>query len=145
MAILKGIFLFLFIILGLILQPIFWLIALFIPNDKTIYYHTIRKFKDHNINGNLKHTSFISQEDFEKLESKLLSTHETIGIIRPYETKPKIKFLGFIYGAQTPEGGEILKCKTSGNLWELSVPDNAYRGYFMGINLSEDEIKEYLK
>jgi hypothetical protein len=68
-----------------------------------------------------------------------------IGTTAYYKPKPKVNFLFYEYGAQEWEGGFIYKCNSDGKLWELSVPENAYRGYFKGINLSEEEIKEYLK
>ncbi|WP_422348517.1 hypothetical protein [Flagellimonas sp.] len=146
MNLIKTIGIILIFILGLLIQPILWFVSLFVPDDKTSYYHNTRSFVRHNsICDKYWHDLFHSEMEFQEFETKMTSEFVPIGATSHYEPKPKVKFLFYQYGAQEWEGGFIYKCKSDGKLWELSVPENAYRGYFKGIDLNEKEIEEYLK
>lgn len=136
----------LIIILGFIIQPILWFVSLFVSEDKTSYYHHIRSFIRHKSPcDEYWHDLFNSEVEFSEFETNMNTNFTLIGTTAYYKPKPKVNFLFYEYGAQEWEGGFIYKCNSDGKLWELSVPENAYRGYFKGINLSEEEIKEYLK
>lgn len=144
--ILKLILLYIIILFGIIVKPFLWFISLFIANDKTEYYHTIRKFI-HTKNNCKKYwkESFPSESDFIEFEKKLNTEFTPIAPTISYTPKPKVKFLIYEYGAETSEGGYIYECNACKTLWELSEPDNAYRGYFKSINLHKTEIDNYLK
>ncbi|MGM1057534.1 MAG: hypothetical protein ACQEWG_16730 [Bacteroidota bacterium] len=142
----KTIGLFIVFLFELILRPFLWFASLFASDEKTTYYHNVRDFVHHKcICDNYWYDSFKSERVFEEFESKMINDFIPVGATAYYEPKPKVTFLFLQYGAQDWEGGFIYKCKTCKNLWELSDPDNAYRGYFKGINLDLEEIKEYLK
>lgn len=112
----------------------------------TVYYHNVRCFSHHNCNCDFSwYDSFHSQVDFEKFDRTILNLFKPLGHTEWYSPKPKIKFLFYEYGAENPEGGFIYECKTCNQLWELSVPENAHRGYFKGIDLNKEEIEKYLK
>ena len=146
MNILKIFILILIVLFGILIQPLLWLIALFVPDDKSIYYHTLRSFTLHNCKCDSNwHNSFLSQMDFEELDKKNLTQFKPIGHTLRYSPKPKARILIYEYGAQKSEGGFIYECISCNKLWELSHPENAYRGYFKGINLDLESIKRYLK
>ena len=146
MNLLKGIALILIFIFRILIQPFFWVVLLFIPKDKTVYYHNVRCFSHHNCHCDSSwQESFFSQVDFENFNKKILSLFNPLGHTVWYTPKPKVKFLFYEYGAENAEGGFIYECKTCNLLWELSDPDNAYRGYFKGIDLNKEEIEKYLK
>lgn len=146
MNILKGITLVLIFIFGILIQPFLWLISNFVPKDKSIYYHNLRKFEHSKCNCNsLWYNSFVSQNEFEKLYSGILNQFNPIGHTAWYSPIPTVKFLFYEYGAQNAEGGFIYECKACNHLWELSYPENAYRGYFKGIDLNKEMIKRYIK
>ncbi|MBA6157198.1 hypothetical protein H3Z83_11805 [Tenacibaculum sp. S7007] len=142
--ILKSILLILIFLIGIIVSPFLWFISLFIGNDKTEYYHTIRKFirREDNCNEHWNE-SFHSESDFIKFE-KILEKKFT-PIAQTISYSPKVKFLIYEYGAENWEGGLIYECANCKSLWELSHPENAYRGYFKSINLNKNEIEKYLK
>ena len=146
MNILKGIGLILIFLFGVLIQPILWLIAFFIPKDESVYYHSVRRFVHHECGCDSNwHDSFFSQADFEELDRKILNQFNPVGHTEWYSPKPKVKFMFYEYGAENAEAGFIYECKSCNRLAELSVPENAYRGCFKGINLDKDEIKKYLK
>jgi hypothetical protein len=146
MDLIKGIGLILIFIFGIIIQPIFWFVSLFIPKDKIVFYHNVRHFVHHNCDcDDCWHHSFLSQDEFEKIDKTILNLFNPLGHTEWYSPKPKVKFLFYEYGAENPEGGFIYECKNCNQLWELSVPDNAYRGYFKGIDLNKEEIEKYIK
>jgi hypothetical protein len=146
MNLLKGIGLILIFLLGVLIQPILWFLSLFVSKDKSLYYHNLRNFTHHKCSCDSHwHNSFSSQIDFEKLDSKLLQLYTPLGHTEWYNPKPKVKFLFYSYGGEDPEGGFIYECKTCTKLWELSDPENAYRGYFKGIDLDKDGVNKYLK
>lgn len=133
-------------LVGIIVNPFLWFISLFIADDKTEYYHTIRKFVRGKNNCNeYWHDSFPSESDFKKFEKILEEKFKPIAHTISYSPKPKIKFLIYAYGAENWEGGYIYECIDCKTLWELSWPENAYRGYFKSINLNKSNIEEYLK
>lgn len=146
MDLIKTIVIVLIFILGLLIQPILWFVSLFVADDKTRYYHNTRSFIRHNsLCDKYWKDLFHSEAEYRDFETKMTAEFILIGAISHYEPEPKVKFLFYEYGAQKWEGGFIYKCKSNGKLWELSVPDYAYRGYFKEINLNEKEIKEFLK
>lgn len=145
MNLIKGIGLILIFIFGIIIQPVLWFISLFKSKDNTVYYHNVRSFVHHNCNCDSHwYDSFISQIDFDRLDKTTLDLFYPLGATQQYSPKPKVSFLFYEYGAESSEGGFIYKCKTCNKLWELSYPENAYRGYFKGISLNEEEIKKHL-
>lgn len=144
--ILKSILLIIIFLIGIVINPLLWFISIFKASDKTKYYHTIRKFV-HKKNNCDKHwkSSFPSQSDFIEFENKLDKEFKLISQTISYSPKPKVKFLIYEYGAENWEGGYIYECIKCKSLWELSHPENAYRGYFKSINLNKNEIEKYLK
>jgi hypothetical protein len=48
-------------------------------------------------------------------------------------SNPKYEFMGVGVGGRTFWGAEIYACRRCGQIWELSVPDMAHRGYFKPI------------
>jgi len=117
-----------------------------VSKDKTQYYHHKRHFSHHKCScDSYWQDAFLSEVDFKLSEDYLLDKFNYIGETVWYDPKPKVTFLGFEYGAENVEGGYIYTCKTCAKLWELSPPENAYRGYFKGVNLREEEMKKYLK
>lgn len=146
MNLIKCIGLILIFILGILITPILWVISLFVPKDKTTYYHNLRNFIHHDCACDSNwHDSFISHVDFEKIDKIIFNQFKPLEHTKWYSPIPKVKFLFYEYGAENPEGGFIYECKACNQLWELSYPENAYRGYFKGIDLNKEEIKKYLK
>lgn len=133
-------------VMGIFIKPILWLISRFIPEDTTLYYHNCRQFKQPNCTCKTHgYNKFTSQAEYNDFKEQELVNFEFLGEIKPYNTKPKVQFLGFAYGAQHPEFGWIFSCKTCHTLWELSHPENAYRGYFKGIQLNKVDIQTFIK
>lgn len=145
MGLFKGIALFLTFILGIIVQPILWLVSRFVPEDKTLYYHNKRKFTFKSCScDDLWHASFESEVEYQQFDKELLKSFMAIGHTKHYVPKSQVKFLFYEFGAQDAEGGFIFECKTCRALWELSIPDHANRGYFKAINMGLPEMEEYL-
>ena len=133
-------------LIGIIINPFLWFISLFKGNDKTEYYHTIRKF----VRGKNKcnehwSVSFPSKSNFIQFEKILEQKFTPIAQTISYSPKPKVKFLIYEFGAENWQGGFIYECIDCKTLWELSHPENADRGYFKSINLNKNEIDKYLK
>ena len=143
---LKGIGFILIVIFGLLINPILYLIGLFIPEDKTSYYHRVRKFifLSNNCCSGYYEDSFTSEGDFKDFDKEYFKKFSPHGNVNPYSTKPKVKFLFYEYGSETKLGGSVSNCKTCGQLWELSEPDLYWRGYFKPIDIEPVELKKYL-
>mgnify|MGYP000209278416 CR=1 FL=1 len=143
---LKSILLIIILLFGIIINPFLWFISLFISNDTSEYYHTVRKFiKINKKCSEYWHNSFASEYDFIQFEKKIIHKFKPISHTISYSPKPKVQFLFYEYGAESWEGGFIYECIECKSLWELSHPENSYRGYFKSINLNKDSIVKYLE
>tara|TARA_B100001093_G_C26292793_1_gene785989 strand:+ start:226 stop:510 length:285 start_codon:yes stop_codon:yes gene_type:complete len=79
--------------------------------------------------------SFPSQSSFDRLDHDLMSQFNFIGSILPHSSKPDIEILSFRFGSKSFTGADLYNCKSCNIDWELSSPDNAWRGYFLPIEL----------
>lgn len=75
---------------------------------------------------------FLSQSEFEVFIKQL--SQKDIELVKEREGnlgKSKFTIFGIGFGGSIDYGYKVYKCKYCGQLWKLSVPDNAWRGYFV--------------
>jgi hypothetical protein len=78
--------------------------------------------------------SFATESDFLELDLHLKqAAFKHLQRISGGFSNPKHEFLGVGIGGRILVGADIYLCTKCGQKWELSIPDMAYRGYFIPI------------
>ncbi len=95
---------------------------------------------------NAHYERFDSEQEFERFENSLRTEFIPYAKVPFERTKPDWEVLSlWQFGEHSYRGGTLYKCKRCSHLWELSVPDTYWRGYFKPIGFLGEEPSEKLQ
>ncbi len=140
----------LYILLLLLVVPFFWSIYVmlkalgFVDPQPDTTFSAYRTFLPHTAGccdcAPFYHTQFWSEQTFERFYQKSRSHFVPYAVVPGESGSPDWEAFGIGFGGSDGyTGGEIQQCRTCECLWELSWPENAWRGYFKPIKFTGPE------
>lgn len=75
----------------------------------------------------------------EEFNRRLTDHFDHAGSIPGERTQPEFTFLLWSFGGHSFDGADLRRCKSCGQLWELTPPENAKKGSFRAIRFKDGE------
>ena len=89
-------------------------------------------------------SSFKTYHDWDKFEVDFKAVFNSPRRLNRLYCEPDYKFLGIEFGTHSINGSIIYECKSCKTKWELSYPENTWRGYFIPLEWN-DKCEKYVE